>query len=105
MKYLLIILLAGCSTTDLTTSAQVAGGYTQLNMWNTNPALAVVGVYTPSIIKAINPPEKVDESVNYLVVKNCGGKPCKKYILIPRKQLPTKQDIDQIKQQNQIIDQ
>ena len=96
MKYLLIILLSGCSTADLTTSAQVAGGYTQLNMWNTNPALAVVGVYTPSIINAINPPAKVPESVNYLVIKKCGGKPCKKYILIPRKQLPTKQDIDRL---------
>ena len=100
MKYLLIILLAGCSTTDLTTSAQVAGGYTQLNMWNTNPALAVVGVYTPSIINAINPSAKVPESVNYLVIKKCGSKPCKKYILIPRKQLPTKQDIDRIKGNN-----
>ena len=96
MKYLILFaLVAGCSTTDLTTSTQVAGGYTQLNMWNTNPALAV-GVYTPSIIKAINPPAKVPESVNYLVIKKCGGKPCKKYILIPRKQLSTKQDIDRI---------
>jgi hypothetical protein len=99
MKHiLLLILLAGCSTSDITTSGQVANGYNQLNMWNTNPALATVGVYTPAVINAINPPPKIDESVNYLVVKKCGGKPCKKAHLIPRSQLPTKQDIEHVKQ-------
>lgn len=90
---LITILLAGCSTTDVTTSAQIAGQAQNMALWQTNPVLATVGVYTPAVIKAINPPAPIDESAGYLVVKKCGDHPCKKSHKIPRSQLPNKQDI------------
>lgn len=99
IKLFLCFFLVGCSTTDMTTSAQIAGGYQSMTLWQTNPVLATVGVYTPAVINAINPPAPIDESAGYLVVKKCGDHPCKKSHKIPRSQLPTKQEINEIKEQ------
>lgn len=79
-----MIFIAGCSTTDVTTSAQVAGQYQNMIMLQNNPATAMIGIYTPAIINAINPPPKVDESVNYVKMRQCGNKPCKKNHWIPK---------------------
>lgn len=99
IKLFLCFFLVGCSTTDMTTSAQVAGSYQSMTLWQTNPVLATVGIYTPAIINAINPPAPIDESAGYLVQRKCGDHPCKKAHKIPRSQLPTKQDINEIKGQ------
>lgn len=98
-KLFFCFFLVGCSTTDMTTSAQVAGSYQSMTLWQTNPALATVGVYTPAVINTINPPAPIDESAGYLVKRNCGDHQCKKVHKIPSSQLPTKQDISEIKGQ------
>lgn len=97
---LLTLLLAGCSTTDVSKNATVAGQYQSMTLWQTNPALATVGVYTPAVINAINPPPPVPESEGYKVITQCGGKPCKKAHKIPRSNLPTAQDIADAKATN-----
>lgn len=94
------VLLSGCSTTDVSKSATVAGQYQSMTLWQTNPALATVGVYTPTVINAINPPPPVPESEGYKVITQCGGKPCKKAHKIPRNNLPTAQDIADAKATN-----
>lgn len=96
----IVVLLSGCSTTDVSKSATVAGQYQSMTLWQTNPALATVGVYTPAVINAINPPPPVPESEGYKVVTQCGGKPCKKAHKIPRSNLPTAQDIAEAKATN-----
>jgi hypothetical protein len=93
-----IIFIAGCSTTNVSKSAEVAGSYQSMTLWQTNPALATVGVYTPAVINAINPPPPpVPESEGYKVITQCGGKPCKKAHKIPRSILPTSQQTNQAK--------
>ncbi len=94
----LVVCIVGCSTTDTAKTTQVVGS--QVEMYNliTSPATAsvapIVGVYAPAVINAINPPPKVPESVNYLIVKKCGDKPCKKNHKIPRSNLPTQAQIN-----------
>lgn len=96
----IVVLLSGCSTTDVSKSAEVANSYQTMTLWQTNPALATVGVYTPAVINAINPPPPVPESEGYKVITQCGGKPCKKAHKIPRSNLPTAQDIAEAKATN-----
>lgn len=82
-----IIFIVGCSTTDVTTSAQVAGQYQNMILIQNNPATAMIGVYTPAIINAINPPPKIDESVNYVKMRQCGNNTCRKNHWVHKKHL------------------